>query len=744
MARAGASISWLSQFSNALKATLQSRLSAKTAVQKSTIGLNWLRSVSHTLDRTKFTFALCIAFAIVVAMPDQTLELYRYTAESLSPPGGGVIKSLIAIVELLTVSYLFLSIARFNLIISSHTDRERRRTSVSVFVVLASLPSLAVAYGLLRARIDVSSAELKQVLINGLNTSFARDDPNLIDTPLISFAATRTLKSILSINRWLTAGATVLTVLSVAFGLAVYLHRGRILNLKTPFITAGLKLATLFLAGPIVAALFFLIFPVSLPQFISAFGLICLFFAVLLLFIRSIGVWGTTVQLPLLLFLMFSAIIFNFFDLNANHQVRELSEHPGEYQLIDSASAFQEWLKHRRDSKQYAEVSYPVYVVAAEGGGIYAAFRTAILLASLQDLCPRFAHHLFAISSVSGGSVGAAIFNGLIQKKAEPFDALQNETGCQRTGEISLADLVEEMLQNDLFSPVLAAFLFPDFIQRFLPFKVPSFDRARALENSIEASWNAGIQSYEQHKYPATKAPLKRGNPLSAPFASSWNPDSDAPALLINCTDVISGERKVIAPFAVDGELSNLPLRDISVSTAAVLSARFPWLTPPAWYPVKDNTGKETAVELVDGGYFDNSGVMTALALVKKMQRVSQQAGRRVQIRLIVLTSEDFSPPTIAPGDYLVPIQALLTARAAQAQAAITQAQSIIEGMKPDQNGNSPLTLRKLVLKGYGYPLPLGWMLAPITQYLILGQNGVTQCGKESPGSLADELCTLK
>ena len=27
-------------------------------------------------------------------------------------------------------------------------------------------------------------------------------------------------------------------------------------------------------------------------------------------------------------------------------------------------------------------------------------------------------------------------------------------------------------------------------------------------------------------------------------------------------------------------------------------------------------------------------------------------------------------------------------------------------------------------LRGYGYPLPLGWRLSPITRLLILGQNG--------------------
>ena len=53
---------------------------------------------------------------------------------------------------------------------------------------------------------------------------------------------------------------------------------------------------------------------------------------------------------------------------------------------------------------------YPVFVVSAQGGGLYAAYNTATFLARLIDLCPGFRRHLFAISSVSGGSVGAAVF----------------------------------------------------------------------------------------------------------------------------------------------------------------------------------------------------------------------------------------------------------------------------------------------------------------------------------------------
>ena len=46
---------------------------------------------------------------------------------------------------------------------------------------------------------------------------------------------------------------------------------------------------------------------------------------------------------------------------------------------------------------------------------MYAAYHPALSLARLTDQCPEFAHHLFGISSVSGGSLGAAVFAELLR-----------------------------------------------------------------------------------------------------------------------------------------------------------------------------------------------------------------------------------------------------------------------------------------------------------------------------------------
>ena len=111
---------------------------------------------------------------------------------------------------------------------------------------------------------------------------------------------------------------------------------------------------------------------------------------------------------------------------------------------------------------------HPLYIVATEGGGIRAAYWTATVLGGIQDANPNFAPHLFAISGVSGGSLGAAVFSALL---AEPNPGLFKEK----------ANLI---LGQDFLSPTLAAMLYPDLFQRFIPYPIAYFDRARSLEMS--------------------------------------------------------------------------------------------------------------------------------------------------------------------------------------------------------------------------------------------------------------------
>src|SRR5262249_34136698 len=139
---------------------------------------------------------------------------------------------------------------------------------------------------------------------------------------------------------------------------------------------------------------------------------------------------------------------------------------------------------------------------------------------------PAFKDHLFAISSVSGGSLGAAIFTAALRTvereqghaqakvqvgqpapaedlagtaapavlKTNPCPAISAFLEA-KPGAVP-ADIqagphekaVQGMLRHDLLSPLIGATLFTDFTQRFLPQPFGELDRARALEASFEAA----------------------------------------------------------------------------------------------------------------------------------------------------------------------------------------------------------------------------------------------------------------
>jgi hypothetical protein len=716
------------------------------------------RNFLDTLDSLKFIALLCLVFAAFVIFPDQTLELYRYTAQSLAMSynsrfswknAEGFIETTTLFLSTCITSLLFLCAASLLYSLRRRCDENRDTGNFSgpIFSLIACVPSLAVAMGMYRATIDNQSPQLKSAMLAGASASFEKD---VMPPESIATLAEFDVASQLYINWWLYSGAIAMILVSAVFYLVapVLFRRMQVNKLSR---ARGNRLMIAGFALPVFFSALFLAFPVELARFISAFAIICLFFCVITLFLVAISLLQARVRKPILFILLTSAIVFNLAGLNDNHDVREFTSSTNlQVKRVPHtiAEGFAEWLEKRKDTKTYR--AYPVYVVAAEGGGIYAAFRTAAFLASLQDLCPRFSHHLFAISSVSGGSVGAVIYNGLTRKIKESSERFEPGLGCtlsgSNTGGLFYSDVAEDVLRDDFLSPVLAAFLFPDFLQRFLFFPIAQLDRTIALEKSLEQSWDDKVRSY----YDRFRGRwVDNGNPLRDSFATSWNSDGDSPALFINTTEIQSGRGRVITPFSVETEeYSSLPLLqppqgaqdpgvDISMSTAAVLSARFPWLTPPGSIHISVPNNKlaaqavplqERKIQLVDGGYLDNSGVSTALTIVRAIDKavVNMSPPPEVEINLIVLTSARFANPEVGAVDYLAPIQALLTTRAARSSIAIEQAEQFFKRRSfKGRQANRPMnSIEKAVLEGYGYPLALGWRLSPITRLLILGRNG--------------------
>jgi hypothetical protein len=719
------------------------------------------------LARLRLVIVLCLAFAVFVILPSQSMELFRYTAQLFADSyrrdfqdPRGLIEAIVLVLSacLLAVSFLVLACL---LNVSNGDEASGRTTSRlnrHVLSLIACAPCLAIAAGLSRALVGGDLSKLTEALLRGSQASIIKD---LDLTPdqlrqLSGFDAVMQLQ----LNWGLHVGIVVFLSLALAF---FFVGRafGSLEGGHGSSSRAASRLIALGLMLPVVLSIAFVVFPVSLARGLTSFGVVCLFFLTMALFLAALRLVELRTQKPLLFLLLICSFAFGVFGLNDNHSIRELVSRPSGMASPPAVQprpsigvGFKRWLDARREKADFnAARSYPVYVVAAEGGGIYAAFRTATFLATLQDECPRFSHHLFAISSVSGGSVGAAVYSGLLRKVKQGDERFQPNSGCVKvganTGGLFFNDLAEDILKDDFLSPVLAAFLFPDFLQKFLFFPISQFDRSIALEKSLETSWDRQTWKYRA-KFPERW--VDDANPLRESFADQWNSKSDVPALFINTTEIESGRGRAFAPFAIQtSEVSSFPLSGLNtgndaagldiplrLSTAAVISARFPWLTPPGSFL---QTGQVAKVHLVDGGYLDNSGVVTALAIVREMEAALNEMSPRpkVEINLIVLTSKDFSDLPIMLGDYLAPLQTLDSTRMARGTIAVEQAERQLSETKST-------VLEKAELVGYSYPLPLGWRLSLITRTLVLGQNGdASRCrpGKNTT-AVIDDLDCLK
>jgi len=387
---------------------------------------------------------------------------------------------------------------------------------------------------------------------------------------------------------------------------------------------------------------------------------------------------------------------------------------------------------------------YTVFLVAAEGGGIYAASAAATFLAKLEDLEPGFAEHIFAVSGVSGGSIGAAVFQALDHARhpdAGPATAasgdaaaksgqhpkpVEMESCTQQAGTKvgpDLATKVADIMEDDHFSPIVGS-IFPEI------FNAP-LRRPDALRASFE--------------YSASMQDAAAANDLCAAFDEHWTIFSAAPALVLNSTWVETGFRVAFAPFRLhdldeslysflDPSMPDESCRHnsgsqpcVSLMTAAGVSARFPGIMPP--FSAKMTGGKYW--NFVDGAYSDNSGATTALDLYEALKGAVPDTD--VDLRIVLITSANPQPKLDDKSingtvfrDTVAPIDAIMKVREDLGNDAVARACSEI--YRDDKNlgghvmevnegcidhaGVADGKLQVVEIQDQSYGLPLGWKIS--------------------------------
>jgi hypothetical protein len=401
-------------------------------------------------------------------------------------------------------------------------------------------------------------------------------------------------------------------------------------------------------------------------------------------------------------------------------------------------AAFASWLRGF-DGCRPARAAVPLVLVAAPGGGIRAAFWTTLAVervSALDTSCGE--RSVFAASGVSGGALGLVVHS--LSPKApaqESRPTLLTRLGWTAarasTPEAALAD-------NTSLSATGAAMMFRDAVHSFSGLNWFD-DRAAVLERSWE------------ERFPALASPFYAGlQPQNTPGDNGhqdWRP-----LLLLNGTEAATGCRVVVSPLTIaatpagsdpsaclspasrDGAsafgaldfsdwLEGCDHGDVRASTAALIAARFPAVSPSGYMKGCANTN---TINDLDGGAAENTGLQTILDVWRQLAPLvdshnacvvnpSRVSCRDVEpfrvVPMVVMVDNHYTAPT-AVSHTKVPSQigALLVAAGAKKVPSET---GVLEQRVLSELGRTGFFLVSPTVKP-DISAPLGWTLSGIAQ----------------------------
>ena len=245
-------------------------------------------------------------------------------------------------------------------------------------------------------------------------------------------------------------------------------------------------------------------------------------------------------------------------------------------------------------------------VVVASGGGILAAGWTTLALEKLIEARPDLLREIRLLSTISGGSVGAAYFLDSVLRGEPPVAAKVKST-------------------TSSLSVTAYGFAFLDLPRLVSGGAVSSArDRGILLENEWLAIANGTVRGAVVDKKPGGLTDRSLSSLRGAILRGT------IPAPIFGATIMESGRRVMITPIDFPGQadrrrgetLSEFLLdgdeADVSLWTAARLSATFAFVSPAARAeiaaaPKGAVPPRHQAHHMIDGGYYDNFGVTSAL-----------------------------------------------------------------------------------------------------------------------------------
>ena len=327
----------------------------------------------------------------------------------------------------------------------------------------------------------------------------------------------------------------------------------------------------------------------------------------------------------------------------------------------------------------------PIYLVAAAGGGIRAAFLTASYLAAADDLTQgRFGKHVFAISGVSGGSLGAAMY-ALVGDGQRACRAPKPSSNPPRSDRASAPCCARSATISCRRPWRRTCFRICSARCGCRHSCIGTTNGRTAAARSSRRGWRASTRRAAATLNGRFLDYAARADPRAAGGPANVN-------LILNATRVQSGQRVVASTFTWPW-LSTIDLFDPAYDTAATSmvgavhnSARFTYVSPAGAYFHAGSTRGEFSGQVADGGYFDNSGVLSLLEVIAEIEKDGDKE-LLSRIHVVIITNDgherricDDSEPAAGATEVQItaPIATFLAARPARAELSKAQLRRVL------------------------------------------------------------------
>ena len=333
---------------------------------------------------------------------------------------------------------------------------------------------------------------------------------------------------------------------------------------------------------------------------------------------------------PMFLFLLAWALLAGAAATGASNNVPILAADDGTVAPVTVDDVWRRWLDRNQTAggDEATRPAVPLVLVASSGGGLRAAVWTGYVLdcvfaGTIDGVagCPGSGDtfgHVAVMSGVSGGALGLAAFSGAQTQEGITADE----------------DWVKERLGDDYLAAAMAWLLLVDTPRTFVGFGPGIRDRAELMEQTWRRSWEAagdpGFLARGMFDIWRTEPDLPlmvfNGTSVNDPCRfnlSVLDANAHPPGATCTSLEVFEGSSTGVDPSAALAATQDLadylcPDQDLGIATAALMSARFPVVSPSGRIgeELADcEDGAPRAAYVVDGGYLEGSAAGTVTEL---------------------------------------------------------------------------------------------------------------------------------